>query len=361
MPQQNQHDLIKKLKPARIIIPIIIGLAVVAWLILKEINTDALSQLKFTWGSVFWLFAAFLFLVFRTWFYMARIRVLTDNDLSWRQSFRVIMLWEFTSAITPSTVGGTAFAVIFLNKEGISVGRSTSVVLATSFLDELYFVIMFPLLLLFIGGKAIFITSIQNTGISIMNNLVAVAIIGYVIILAWVVLVGYGLFVNPVAIKKLIINLFRLPFFRRWKESAIKAGNDIVESSNDLKKKSPGFWLKALFTTFVSWTSRYWVVNAILLAFFAINDHLLIFARQLVLWIMMIISPTPGGSGFAELILGKYISDLVPVDQVFAGSLALAMALIWRIISYYPFLIVGAIIIPAWIERKFIPTIVKKK
>ena len=360
MSHPSQHDLIKKLKPAKIIIPIVIGLAVVVWLILKEINTDALSQLRFTWRSVFWLFVAFLFLGFRTWFYMARIRILTDNDLSWIQAFRVIMLWEFTSAITPSTVGGTAFAVIFLNKEGISVGRSTSVVLATSFLDELYFVIMFPLLLLFIGGKAIFMTSIQNTGTSLMNNLVTVAIIGYAIILAWVVLVGYGLFVNPVAIKNLIISFFRLPFFRRWKESAIKAGNDIIYSSNDLKHKSSGFWLKALATTFISWTSRYWVVNAILLAFFSINDHLLIFARQLVLWIMMIISPTPGGSGFAELILGKYISDLIPVDASVAVSLALAMAIIWRIISYYPFLITGAIIIPAWIERKFIPSIGNK-
>jgi uncharacterized protein (TIRG00374 family) len=361
MSQESQYDLIKKLKPARIIIPIVIGLAVVVWLIMKEISTDALSLLRFTWGSAYWLFVAFLFLAFRTWFYMARIRILTDNDLSWRQAFRVIMLWEFTSAITPSTVGGTAFAVIFLNKEGISVGRSTSVVLATSFLDELYFVIMFPLLLLLIGGRAIFITSVHNIGASLMNNLVTVAIIGYVIILAWVVLIGYGLFVNPVAIKNLIINFFRLPFFRRWKESASKAGNDIIESSNDLKSKSSGFWLKALVTTFISWTSRYLVVNAILLAFFTINDHILIFARQLVLWIMMIISPTPGGSGFAELILGKYISDLIPVDPSVSVSLALAMAVIWRIISYYPFLIAGAIIIPSWIERKFIPTIVKKK
>ena len=360
MPEQSQHDLIKKLKPARIFFPIIIGLAVVIWLIMKEISTDALSLLRFTWGSAFWLFVAFLFLIFRTWFYMARIRALTNNDLSWRQSFRVIILWEFTSAITPSTVGGTAFAVIFLNKEGLSVGRSTSVVLLTSLLDELYFVIMFPFLLLLIGGKAIFITTIHNTGTSLMNNLVTVAIIGYVIILAWVVLVGYGLFINPVAIKNLIINFFRLPFFRRWKESAIKAGNDIIDSSNDLKNKSSVFWLKALVTTFFSWTSRYLVVNAILLAFFTISDHLLIFARQLVLWIMMIISPTPGGSGFAELILGKYISDLIPVDPTFSVSLALAMAIIWRIISYYPFLITGAIIIPAWIERKFIPSIGKK-
>jgi uncharacterized protein (TIRG00374 family) len=292
---------------------------------------------------------------------MIRIRILTDNDLTWVQSFRIIMLWEFTSAITPSTVGGTGFAVIFLHKEGISVGRSTSVVLATSFLDELYFVIMFPILLIIIGAKSIFITSLQGTGVAIINNLVFVAIIGYIIILIWVLLVGYGLFINPKVIKNLIINIFRLPLIRRWQGSAIKAGNDIVESSKDLCKKSIFFWGKAVLSTFLTWTARYWVVNAILVAFFVINDNMLIFARQLVLWIMMIISPTPGGSGFAEIILGRYISDLIPVDPVNVGGVALAMALIWRIISYYPFLLAGALIIPGWIERKFIKPLTIKK
>ena len=156
--------------------------------------------------------------------YMIRIRILTEKDLTWRQAFRVIMLWEFTSAITPSTVGGTAVAVVFIHKEGISVGRSTAVVLATSFLDELYFVIMLPLILLIVGGKILFTTSLQGTGIAFLNNLIIVAIIGYAIILAWVTFVGYGLFFNPDKIRKTIIYLFRLPFLRRWKDSAVKAG-----------------------------------------------------------------------------------------------------------------------------------------
>ena len=71
------------------------------------------------------------------------------------------------------------------------------------------------------------------------------------------------------------------------------------------------------------------------------------------MWIMMIVSPTPGGSGFAELILGRYLSDLIPVSQENAGGVALAMALIWRIISYYPFLLAGILIIPGWIASKF--------
>ena len=140
--------IVSKLKPRKIILPIALGLGVVIWFIVKDLNIDVMREITFTWKSVFWLWVAVLCIILRTFGYMARIRILTDNELSWAQSFRVIMLWEFTSSITPSTVGGTGFAVIFIHKEGISVGRSTSVVLATSFLDELYFVVMFPLLLL---------------------------------------------------------------------------------------------------------------------------------------------------------------------------------------------------------------------
>jgi uncharacterized protein (TIRG00374 family) len=361
MTEDNHQKLIRRLNPVKIFIPIAIGLAVVLWFILKEINTDVLSQLHFTWRSVFWLFIAWCCMIGRDIGYMIRIRILSEKDLNWFHAFRVIMLWEFTSAISPSTVGGTALAVVFIHKEGISVGRSTSIVLATSLLDELYFVIMFPLLLLLVGGDILFTTSLQGTGASLLNNLLIVAIVGYVIILAWVLLVAYGLFVDPDKIRKLINYIFRLPVLRRWRPAAEKAGNDIVESSRELKRKPFLFWIKAFTATLLSWTSRYWVLNAILVAFFAVSDHFLIFARQLVTWIMMIISPTPGGAGFAEVILGRYITDAIPADQLYAGGIAIAMAIIWRIISYYPYLIIGASIVPGWIQRKFVIPALKKK
>jgi len=361
MSQDEHYKLVSRLKPGKIVIPILIGLGVVAWFIIREIDTATLSQLNFTWRALFWLLIAWCFMIGRDLGYIIRIRILSENDLNWRQAFRVIMLWEFTSAITPSTVGGTAVAVVFIHKEGISVGRSTSIVLATSFLDELYFVIMFPIILLIVGGDILFTTSLQGTGIALLNNLVFVAVAGYLIILSWVLLVGYGLFIDPVKIKNTIIWIFRLPFLKRWKDSAVKAGDDIVESSHELKRKPFFFWIKALTATFLSWTSRYWVINAILVAFFTINDHFLIFARQLVTWIMMIVSPTPGGSGFAEIILGRYISDAIPADPANVQSLALAIAIIWRIISYYPYLIIGASIVPGWIQKKFVKPLAKKK
>jgi uncharacterized protein (TIRG00374 family) len=341
MTKDHHYHLVSKLKPGKIILPVLLGLAVVGWFIFSEINTDVLNRLVFTWKSAFWMLVAWLCMIGRDLGYIIRIRILTDKDLTWRQAFRVIMLWEFTSAITPSTVGGTAVAVVFL--------------------DELYFVIMLPVIILFVGKDALFITSLQGTGMGFLNNLMIFTSIGYGVILLWVLLVGYGLFFNPEGIRKLIIGFFRIPVLNRWHDAAVKAGNDIVESSHELSMKSRSFWVKAFTATFLSWTSRYWVVNAILVAFFTINDHFLIFARQLATWIMMIISPSPGGSGFAELILSRYISDAIPADAVIAGSIALAIAIIWRIISYYPYLLIGSFLVPGWIERNFIKPVKEKK
>jgi hypothetical protein len=76
----------------------------------KEIDASALSYLSITWNSIFWIWVAFLFVLSRTFFYVWRIRSLCDGNLSWMATLRIILLWEFTSAISPSTVGGTALA-----------------------------------------------------------------------------------------------------------------------------------------------------------------------------------------------------------------------------------------------------------
>ena len=75
-----------------------------------------------------------LHVVVRDVAYMVRIRVLTDNFLSWRKSFQVIMIWEFASAVIPPSLGGGfAVAIYLLNKEKIELGKSISVILFSSF------------------------------------------------------------------------------------------------------------------------------------------------------------------------------------------------------------------------------------
>ncbi|MFQ8806539.1 MAG: lysylphosphatidylglycerol synthase domain-containing protein [Alistipes indistinctus] len=144
-----------KIKIGNAIYPILIGLAVVGWMLWRDFNPEVFADIRFS-GHGRMALSRGVFMFGRDIGYIIRIRVLSGGQLSWLQSFRVIMLWEFTSAITPSAVGGTSVAIIYVHKEGISLGRSSAIVMLTSFLDEIYFIVMFPLLMLLVGVDRLF-------------------------------------------------------------------------------------------------------------------------------------------------------------------------------------------------------------
>jgi uncharacterized protein (TIRG00374 family) len=344
------------IRPSKIIFPIMIGLGVVAWMFWKDFDPDALRHFQLTSFGTALLITALACMLVRDLGYIIRIRILTDNKFTWLQAFRIIMLWEFTSAVTPSAVGGTSVAILFVNREGLSLGKSSAVVMATSFLDEMYFVLMFPILILAVHPQKLFQTGGTDT---FQNEFFWVAVIGYSVKVVYLAVLSYGLFINPRGLKWLLLQIFRLPMLRRWRHAINDAGYDIINSSRELLRKPFRFWAKAFGATFLSWTARYWVVNALVAAFFWIpgfKEHFLIFARQLVMWIMQLISPTPGGSGFAEYIFTRYLGDLIPLDSPEGlAAIAISLAFLWRLISYYPYLFVGAVILPKWIRDKFMP------
>lgn len=134
--EESEKNLTKKISPYKIVYPIVIGLAVVSYMLYKEFDIKAFEQITFTWTSVFWLLVAVMCMLVRDLGYVIRIKVLSGDRLNWIKSIRIIFLWEFTSAVTPSAIGGTSLAILFVNKEGIKVGRSSAMVMATSFLED---------------------------------------------------------------------------------------------------------------------------------------------------------------------------------------------------------------------------------
>ncbi len=347
----EKKNLEKKISPKKIIIPAIIGVLAVSGMLYYQIRGKNLSfdAVSFTFTTVIFLIVAVLLMMMRDVGYMWRFKILSENKVTWLQAFRVIMLWEFASAISPSAIGGTSVAVIFVHKEGISIGKSTAIVMATSFLDEMYFLVMFPLMIFAVGAETLFNIG-DASGLNFTNEFFYFAVIGYILKFIYVLFIGYGLFINPVIIKKTILAIFSIKPLRRWRNGARRAGLDIISNSKELKRKPIGFWLKAGFATFISWTARYWVVNAIFVAFFLMkNNHFLLFAKQLVMWVMMLVSPTPGGSGFSEYIFSEYLKDFMP--QV--AGIAIITAFVWRLLTYYPYLLAGVIIGPKWLRDKF--------
>jgi len=348
--QIDGHEIIKNFRPGKIILPVVIGLGVVSYLLISNFDRKAYEQINWTGYTTLWIFLAFLMIVIRDVAYMYRIKVLSGNLISWRRSFPVIMLWEFASALTPTMVGGTALAFFILHKENVNMGRSIAVVLTTSFLDELFFVLAVPLVFLFVGKANLFI-SLDPTAIGSISEAGGIYYffwVGYSIILAYTLLVAYALFINPRAVKWLLLKMFSLPILRRWKTGAWQTGNDMIIASGEIKFQPASYWVKSFAATVFSWTARYMVINCIIMAFIQHGwyENMIIYARQLVMWIILLVSPTPGGSGIAEVIFSRFLSEFIP------AGISDSLALLWRLISYYPYLFIGALILPRWFRRK---------
>ena len=387
-------ERLKLLTPGRIILPIFIGLAVATYMVISALQEerfekksdvkgaytwtdnnangeqddeefvfagagngdytkityrDELKTINWTWYSTLWIVIAIISMFIRDLSYMYRIRVLTDNHISWRRSFDVIMLWEFASAVAPSAVGGSTVAMFIVNREGIKLGKSTAIVLITSLLDQLFYIVMVPLVLIIVGTQRL----LPNFSSSGMQGLAAAGInlffIGFGLMVLYAVIISWAIFIRPRGFKWLLLKIFSLPFLRKWRPAAVETGNEIMDASKEIKGKPFSYWFKATVATFASWTARFWVANFILLAFFPVSEHMLIYARQLVMWVIMHITPTPGGSGVAEIIFSGFIGEFILTTGLI-GSIAI----IWRLISYYPYLFIGAIILPGWIKRSYI-------
>ena len=332
---------VKPFKTCRIFLPVLLGLAVIVWLFLDEFDTAVFSTFRFTVTSIAFITVAFLLIFLRDAMLIWRFRLLAGKLISWKQAFVVNILSEFTSTVTPTAIGGSGLVVFFLAKEGVEAGRSTSIMLVNLFLDEVFFVVACPLLFLLVPLHDLFPPS------------AGIAALGYVFIglyaihLLWAILLYIGIFIRPDGVKKILQLLFKLPLLRRWQHKIVDMTDNMVAASQAIKSRSVVFWIKVGLLTAITWVSRFLVVNAVFLAFIPVTNHLAIFARQIILWIFMAVMPTPGGSGMSEFSFKEYYSDCS------SGSIVLLITLVWRFITYYLYLILGALIIPRWLQEAF--------
>jgi uncharacterized protein (TIRG00374 family) len=388
---ESAESIKKKLNVKRIIIPVLLGLGVAFYLLFNSLNESKITEVEQGLGSYvlnsdhssdlkelsksdftfvgeglgnyqieqakdnlqhiqwsvsmgWWLFAAFMAMIARDLGYMMRLRTLTDSQFNWRQSFRVVMLWEFASSLSPSVVGGSSIAMFIINREGINMGKSTAIVLITAIMDELFYITMVPLVILFLGTEVLFPMDFEKEIFGITLATHHLFWIGYFFIVLLVVVLSIAIFFKPRLFKYILLKLFSWKILRKWRRKSLDTGNEIMIASKEYKGKSIAFWTKAIASTYFSWMARFLTVNFLILAFVSGSDQLLIFGRQLIMWVILLISPTPGGAGVAEFVFSGFLGDLIPF------GLAGILALLWRLFSFYPYLFIGAIILPNWLD-----------
>jgi glycosyltransferase 2 family protein len=279
------------------------------------------------WNRTPGLFIAIFVVGLRIWFLSAKIRYLSEQRLSWIASLRVVLSWEFTSSVTPSTIGGGPMATYTMTRENLSLGQSSAIVIYGIMLDQLLLVFIIPMLMI-IG---FFLPVVPENAGWVGHG--AMAII-YILLLAYSLFLTYGVFRNPYVLKRAVNFVFSLPFLRKYRYKVAREAEELEAYSHELRKKPKSFVLKAFILSTLAWLAKA-LLPAIVVLSFVPADVVLSFLRGMAMTLAGMFMPTPGGSGGLEGLYALFQGPLMPRIE-FLG-IAVFM---WRLISFY--LVVGA-------------------
>jgi len=341
--EDKDTEVLKSLSLSKIVWPVVIGIAVILYMVFRQFDLEEFRLIK--WNGRLWTFLGIAVLIYvcRHLFYALRLKILSGHEFSFKHSIELVFIWEFASAISPTSIGGSAVAVFFLSQEKISAAKAVSIVLYTVIIDTFFFLVSIIFLLSVFGPQIVrpdLDSLFSGYGITLVTVWLFMLFYGGVLLV--------GLF-RPRVIKWFLFTFAKLPLIRRFKKSLYQTGQDVVTTSAELRTKPLSFHLQAIFLTVGAWVTRFLTVNFIILALVEMDwdamQQFLIYARSEVMYVITQFSPTPGGSGVMEFMFSGFFKDFISQGL---GSVA---ALLWRLITYYPYLIIGAIIIPNWISR----------
>ena len=341
---QAHRTVASRFKPSMVVWPILFGLAGVGYMLWRELHTG-LPHESLTLNNHWWVFALLvvLFTLMKDFSGMYRLRVMSGKPLTFRQLFRIRMLYEFTSAVTPSAAGGSSLEVIFIHREGIKISRATSMTILALFLDEMLMIVLFPTLLLLIPYGELFTTN----GYFQYGYLWAF-IVGYAMKFVWVTLLFIGLFCKSSVFVSIVSFVFRLKFLHKYRYRALRTAVELRQCAREIQHETLGFWLRMVVSTVGIWCFRFMLANAAIMIFNPLSaaGNLMCFARQYILGIVTMIVPTPGGSGFAEVMFGDFL-----VEYITQAMSIVVITSIWRLLTYYYYLVAGVIILPQWLGK----------
>lgn len=340
----DQDKALKALSPTRVWISVLIGLSLVVLVAARDENLTKESFWLMAEISIAALLFTVLVLFLKDGLNTARIKVLGQGAFSWKSALYIVLLWEFATAVTPPLAGPMALVIFVLFKEGVSLGKAFSYAMLLAMLDNLFFLSATPIAW-FISGGAILPDS-QSGYNELGNSLSYFLYLSYGLVAYYTLSMAVSILFFPRIIHRFLIWLSSLKWLKKASETIVNRADELFQASKEFRGKGSFFWLKLIGLTYSVWIMKYLVINVLISGFvnLSLNQHLLLVGRHLAMWLVMLVSPTPGSAGTAEYIFPAFFGE-------FLGEYTFATGLIWRLLSFYPYLIIGALILPNWIKR----------
>ena len=339
-PPIDAKKALKTLNVNKIWLPLIMGSCITAYLLYTRnaISYEMLSLLS----APRWKYLCMMCLtvILRELGQMLRLRIVTHKKLSWKTCFYVTMLWEFSSQVTPSVVGGGVVAIFLLVREGVRPGQALAYVILIGICDNLFFLITASSS--FLGHYEPIFAGLGALGSSAKITF----FINYTILSCYTATIFFGLFINPKLLKWILLKVTSISILKRYRRAAYMLAQDIIVASKQFQGERSLFWVQVFTCTLCTWIVRYAFVNCLMEAYVPLQlaDHLLIFSKQIIMWAIMLVPIAPGGSGIAEFFFQALYEDTL-------GSYTIALDIAWRMFNFYLYLTLGAILLPKWLKK----------
>jgi len=262
--------------------------------------------------------------VFSWMLYALRLKLLASmagHEITLPLSFRCTLASNFLAAITPSSAGGEPLRIKVLADDGMSYGAATAVVISERLLDSIFFLTSLALFLMVSGFFAGF-------GLK-------VGAIFLVFLLAFLAF-----------LRQLIIRPKRVARLMEWIKK--KTGNRAIiltiereiwlfrDAGIQLVRETMRCLPVLVVMTALIWFSDFLVPSALLAGMSQDPSILLSVTAQNILAIVGLLPLTPGASGIAELGMSYLYSTFV------SPALLLPLIVLWRLITYFLNIVVGA-------------------
>lgn len=289
---------------------------------------------------------AFAFIVLQDCFGAFRIHLLSNKKISTKHAFIDVLLIQFANAITPPIASSTAIPMYIFNKEKIGWANSSLIVIINMILDQIMFLIFIPIFWL-LFGKINILGFIQNNETVQYTSVISIITFGY---FSFLMVSGSIILILFIAPKKSIACIYFLLNKMKLQGVIVSIQPFLFQLYKIrilLLHKSVNFWLQISVCTIGIWLMKFVCASILLLPFLKENRFLISIIRQYYLTIMQLAIPTPGGSGTAEMGFLYFFKDLV----LHTESLPL-IAAIWRIETFYYYIIIGLILFPLWLKKQ---------
>lgn len=260
-----------------------------------------------------------------------RIKILASalnvgQHVSLSRAIRAALLSLFGAFVTPAATG-SSFGLGWYLSRFIDVRKATAIAVFGLVLDFVYYSWSMPVSFIILELKHI------DLGIPLIGILIGIS---SVLLIA----AAIGITFSADFIARLTFRIFSVGFLKRRRFAAFAFVHHTGHVMAELRQMSLGTQLLLHFVNALAFLTHFAAFNVVAWGLGIPHfDHVAILACQSLLVSLGSVVPTPGGSGYMELGLGRVFAAIgVPEDA------KTFLILIWRFLSNYLYILIGPFI-----------------